>query len=261
MKKNILVAHGGGPTPVMNSSLQGVIEGARSASNGGKLFAARKGKIRTCAAGTSADAPADLVELGKSQFIGIFNNQRVAVGHIHTRFDNRGADENVNFALQQPPPNVAEFLLPHFAVCHGDARLGEQFGNLCRTLVNGFDAVVQKIYLPAAAQFLFHCLQQHTHIIFQNIGLHGVAVLRGFFNHRHIANARHRHIERARNGCRGKRQHVDCREPFFEFFFLRHAEPLFFIDNQQSQILKLHIFGNKTVCADENVDIPTAQIL
>ena len=30
MKKNILVAHGGGPTPVMNSSLQGVIEGARS---------------------------------------------------------------------------------------------------------------------------------------------------------------------------------------------------------------------------------------
>ena len=43
MKKNILVAHGGGPTPVMNSSLQGVIEGARSASNGGKLFAARFG--------------------------------------------------------------------------------------------------------------------------------------------------------------------------------------------------------------------------
>lgn len=43
MKKNILVAHGGGPTPVMNSSLQGVIEGARSASNGGRLFAARFG--------------------------------------------------------------------------------------------------------------------------------------------------------------------------------------------------------------------------
>lgn len=43
MKKNILVAHGGGPTPVMNSSLQGVIEGARSAANGGRLYAARFG--------------------------------------------------------------------------------------------------------------------------------------------------------------------------------------------------------------------------
>lgn len=29
MKVNILVAHGGGPTPVINSSLQGVIEAAR----------------------------------------------------------------------------------------------------------------------------------------------------------------------------------------------------------------------------------------
>lgn len=43
MKRNILVAHGGGPTPVMNSSLRGVIEGAREAGNLGKLYAARFG--------------------------------------------------------------------------------------------------------------------------------------------------------------------------------------------------------------------------
>ncbi len=43
MKKNILVAHGGGPTPVMNSSLQGVIEGAWGSGNAGKLYAARFG--------------------------------------------------------------------------------------------------------------------------------------------------------------------------------------------------------------------------
>ena len=43
MKRNILVAHGGGPTPVMNSSLQGVIEGARASKNSGKLYAARFG--------------------------------------------------------------------------------------------------------------------------------------------------------------------------------------------------------------------------
>ncbi len=43
MKKNILVAHGGGPTPVMNSSLQGVIEGAWGSGNTGKLYAARFG--------------------------------------------------------------------------------------------------------------------------------------------------------------------------------------------------------------------------
>ncbi len=40
---NILVAHGGGPTPVMNSSLQGVIEGARRSGHTGKLYAGRFG--------------------------------------------------------------------------------------------------------------------------------------------------------------------------------------------------------------------------
>ncbi len=43
MGKNILVAHGGGPTAVINCSLQGVVEAARSAGFDGKIYAARFG--------------------------------------------------------------------------------------------------------------------------------------------------------------------------------------------------------------------------
>ena len=43
MKRNILVAHGGGPTPVINSSLQGVIEAARDSGEVNKIYAARFG--------------------------------------------------------------------------------------------------------------------------------------------------------------------------------------------------------------------------
>ncbi len=43
MGKNILVAHGGGPTAVINGSLQGVVESARSAGFDGKIYAARFG--------------------------------------------------------------------------------------------------------------------------------------------------------------------------------------------------------------------------
>ena len=43
MKRNILVAHGGGPTPVINSSLQGVIEAARDSGRVNKIYAARFG--------------------------------------------------------------------------------------------------------------------------------------------------------------------------------------------------------------------------
>lgn len=43
MEKNILVAHGGGPTPVINSSLQGVVEAARASGQVDKIYAARFG--------------------------------------------------------------------------------------------------------------------------------------------------------------------------------------------------------------------------
>ncbi len=40
---NILVAHGGGPTAVINTSLQGVVEAARESGKAGKIYAARFG--------------------------------------------------------------------------------------------------------------------------------------------------------------------------------------------------------------------------
>ena len=43
MGKNILVAHGGGPTAVINCSLQGVVEGARASGQVDKIYAARFG--------------------------------------------------------------------------------------------------------------------------------------------------------------------------------------------------------------------------
>lgn len=43
MGENILIAHGGGPTPVINSSLQGVIEAARHSGRINKIYAARFG--------------------------------------------------------------------------------------------------------------------------------------------------------------------------------------------------------------------------
>ena len=43
MGKNILVAHGGGPTAVINTSLQGVVETARGNGGFGKILAARFG--------------------------------------------------------------------------------------------------------------------------------------------------------------------------------------------------------------------------
>lgn len=75
MKKNILIAHGGGPTPVMNSSLRGVIEGAREAGNTGKIYAARFG-----AEGILKDDLIDLTNLSESEVALLSQTPASAIG-------------------------------------------------------------------------------------------------------------------------------------------------------------------------------------
>ena len=60
MGVNILVAHGGGPTAVINTSLQGVVEGARQSGKVDKIYAARFG--------AEGILKGDLIDLADVQF-------------------------------------------------------------------------------------------------------------------------------------------------------------------------------------------------
>ena len=63
MGKNILVAHGGGPTAVINCSLQGVVEAARDSGQVDKIYAARFGAEGILAGDLIdlTDVPADTI--------------------------------------------------------------------------------------------------------------------------------------------------------------------------------------------------------
>ena len=61
--KNILIAHGGGPTAVINCSLQGAVETARALGAGGRIYAARFGAEGILAGDLIdlTDVPADTI--------------------------------------------------------------------------------------------------------------------------------------------------------------------------------------------------------
>ena len=65
MGKNILVAHGGGPTAVINRSLQGVVEAARASGQVDKIYAARFGAEGILAGDLIdlTDVPAETISL------------------------------------------------------------------------------------------------------------------------------------------------------------------------------------------------------
>ena len=87
---------------------------------------------------------------------------------------------------------------------HGDGDvLAELLLQLGGAFVDRLDAVVQVIDLPAARKLPPDGLEDDLIVVFEDEGLHGIAVLRRLFDRGHIAQAREGHIERARDGCCG----------------------------------------------------------
>ena len=89
---------------------------------------------------------------------------------------------------------MREFILAHFAVSDGNAGLGNPLVDAGGTAVNGFDVVMDVIALPATPQFPFESFSDDTDVVFQHIGLNGMAVLGRFLDNRHIADTGHSHV-------------------------------------------------------------------
>ena len=209
-----------------------------------------EGEIGVGASGASADAAAQLVKLGKSHAVGVFDDQGVGVGQIDAGLDDGRADEDIRLLLEHGAPHLAELVLLHLAVTDGDPRVGDRFLQRGGAAVDGFDAVVQIKDLTAAAQLAPDGFVDHRVVVFEDVGLHRLAVDRGFLDHAHVAQAAHRHVEGARNGRCGKGEHVDVLDELLEAFLLRHAEALFLVDDRQSQIAEHHVLLHQTVGAD-----------
>src|SRR5215472_16276853 len=62
-------------------------------------------------------------------------------------------------------------------------------------------------------------------------------------------------MQRAGDRCGGKGEGVDIFAQFFEALFVSDAEALFFIDDQQTELVKLDVFRKQAVGADDDVHL------
>ena len=68
-------------------------------------------------------------------------------------------------------------------------------------------------------------------------------------------------IERARDGRRGKREHIHEFEELLELFLVQDAETLLLVDHDEPEVLENDVAGNEPMGADDDVDAAFAQKL
>ena len=122
-----------------------------------------------------------------------------------------------------------------------------------RHLVDGFDAVVEEEHLAAAFHLAADGVADDAFVVGADGGGNRHPVRRRGVDGGHVARAHQRHVERARDRRGGECQHIHLAEELFELLLVGDAEALLLIDDDEAEILELHIAGNQAVGADDEV--------
>ena len=130
-----------------------------------------------------------------------------------------------------------------------------------RYRVDGHDPVVQEKHLAAPVQLALNGVADDPFIVLRDDGFHRQPVLGRRLNGAHVARAGQRQVKRPRNRSGAEGQHVHQLAEQLELLLLHHAEALFFVDDDQSQVLEPNVVLHQPMRADDDVHSAGAQIL
>ena len=175
------------------------------------------------------------MELGEAHAVGVLHDEGIHVGDVDAGLDDGGADQDVRLALHHLLHDGGKLLLPHLAVAHGDAGLGAQ--ELLEPGGHPVDAlhpVVEEVDLAAPVQLPAAGVRQDAPVLFENVGLDGLAVPGRLLQGGHIPQAREGHVEGTGDGGRGEGQGVHLAGHLPELFLVADAEALLLVDDEEA---------------------------
>ena len=98
-------------------------------------------------------------------------------------------------------------------------------------------------------------LAQDDGIVGQHEGAHGQAVDRRRGDQAHLAHARERHLQGARDRRRREGEHVDVGAQLLQALLLGDAEMLLLVDDEQAERFELDALAEQGVGTDDDIDV------
>ena len=208
-----------------------------------------------------ADAAAELVEIGQTVAVGLVDEHRVGPRNVETTFDDRRRQQDVDAAGHEAEHHVFELRLREPAMHDADRGLGGDLLQSVGHLLDVENPVVDEKYLPLAGQFPVDGRADEPVVPPHHTGLDGDAVGRRRGEIGDVADAEHRHVERAgnRRGCH--REHVDTRPQRLEPLLHVDAKPLLLVDHEQAKVGEVDVGLGEPVSADHDIDLARGEAL
>ena len=241
----------------------GVLADGHEALGGllGQRLVRREQEVRVGLDVAAADSALELVELREAQALRVLDDERVGVRVVDAGLDDGGRDEHVVLVGGERLHDRFELALRHLAVRYADPRLGGGGGDAANGIVDGLDPVADVVDLTAAIELATDRAGDDVLVPLAHVHLHREAVGRRRVDDAHVAHARQRHLQGARNRRRREGQHVDLLAEVLDVLLVLDAKALLFVDDDEPEVLRRHVARQQPVRADKHVDFAAREAL
>ena len=182
------------------------------------------------------DAAAQLVKLGEAELVGAVHDERVGARDVETRFDDRGRNQHVIFAVVKGAHHVLELARRDLPMRHRDLELGHLLVEEGAHLRDVLDARADVEALATAIALAQKSFADGQGVKGRDEASHREAIDRRRRDDRELAHARERELQGARNGRRRERQHMHLGAQLLQPLLMRDAEMLLLVDDDEAQI-------------------------
>ncbi len=198
-------------------------------------------QIRVGALAGSANASAELVELRQPEGVGAVDDHRVRGRDVDSALDDRGAEQQLVPLLHEVVHHLFELSHPHLPMRNANGDLRNELFELSLHRADRLDPVVDEEDLASSLDFPLDRLANLRHVELDHEGADRPAILRGSGHDAHVSHSRHGHVQRARNGSGGEREHIHLCPQALDLFLVLDSEPLLFIHHQESEVLEADV--------------------
>ena len=203
-----------------------------------------------------ADAPAELVELREAEEVGAVDDHGVRARDVEAALDDRRRRRARRSGPSTKSSIASSSAASPICPCATAMRaVGHELLEALRLLVEPVDAVVDVEDCPPRASS--RCTASRTTWSSQRVTIVRTArrstgaVVMSDRSRRPVDG----HLQRARDGRRREREHVDLRAELLDALLVRDAEALLLVDDEQAQVLEVDVLREEAVRPDDDVDL------
>ena len=226
----------------------------------GKQRERRCEQIAERLAGATSDSSSHLVKVGESEAMSSVNEDCVGVGNVNAVFDDGGRNEHVVVIVHKSRDDFFQFFRRHLSVPHGDAGIRNVASDQRGDVGKRGDARADDENLSVSAHLKVHGIGDDFVVKGVNLRLNRAAVGWRCLDDGEVAGTHQRELEGSWDGRGGHGQRVDVHLQLSQFLLHRHAEFLFFVDDEQAQVVPFHVLADEFVRADEDVHFSLGEV-